>query len=69
MPKSIEKVEKPHSLLSEAFNCVEHLLVRDEINIEEYDVLTRVLELLNNNHLDLGEGIKLQLVDTSEKNT
>lgn len=69
MSKIVEKVEKPHSLLLEAFNCVEHLLVRDEIDIEKYDVLTRVLELFNDNCLELGEGIKLQLIDTSEKNT
>lgn len=66
MPKTIENVEKPHSLLSQALNCVEHMLICDEISIEKYDILTRVLELLNDNNLDLGEGIKLQLVDTSK---
>jgi hypothetical protein len=68
MSKTVN-VEKPHSLLSQALNCVEHLLVCDEIDTDDYCVLTRVLELMNNNLLELGEDIKLQLVDTRIKNT
>lgn len=57
----------PPSLKSEALNCIENLLIRDEICIDKYELITRVLDLLGlENCLDLGEGIKLQLVDVAE---
>jgi hypothetical protein len=55
------------SLKSEALNCIENLLIRDEICIDKYEILNRVLELLGyDNAFDLGEGIKIQLVDSKD---
>lgn len=67
---SKNNVENPPtiSLKSDALNCVENLLVRDEITIDVYEVLNKVLELIGiNNVLDLGEGIKLQLLDVTAR--
>jgi hypothetical protein len=68
MSKNVEVIPPTVSLKSEALNCVENLLVRDEITVDVYEVLNKVLEILGiNNTLDLGEGIKLQLVDVTAR--
>lgn len=52
------------SLKSEALNCIENLLIREEVSIETYEILRKAFEILgNDNCFDLGDGIKLKLVD------
>jgi hypothetical protein len=55
------------SLKTEVLNCVEHLLVLDEISTETYYILTKVLGLLDcENEFNLGDGLKLKLVDCNK---
>lgn len=58
--------EAKTSVKKEAFNCVENLLVRDEISIETYQLLNRVIAILSGDSYDLGEGISLRLVDCKD---
>lgn len=61
----MERVEKLKKLVKEeALNCVENLVVRDEISLETYELLSRVIAILSsNNTYDLGDGLLLKLVD------
>jgi hypothetical protein len=54
----------PPSLKKEALHCIENLLIRDEISIDKYELLSKVVELLGyDNLLELGDGLQLKLVD------
>jgi hypothetical protein len=62
-----EKETSEKSVKECALCCVENLLVRDEISIDVYEILNKVLDLLGcDSKLDLGEGILLQLVDSNK---
>jgi len=51
-------------LVREALNCIENLLIRDEIDINRYELLNGVIRLFDyENSLYLGEGIAIKLVD------
>lgn len=63
--KSGEEIVLP--LKTEALNCVENLLIREQISIETYEILNKVLEALGyDNFFDLGDGIVLKLVDCNK---
>jgi hypothetical protein len=63
----MHKIGEKNVLAKEALNCVEHLLILEEIGLDDYKVLNRVIELLNGkNCFNLGDGIMIELTDTKK---
>lgn len=59
-----ESLAKKSTLKMEALNCIENMLIREEISVGKYEFLHRVIELLGcENSYNLGEGIIIKIVD------
>jgi hypothetical protein len=53
------------STKQEALNAIESLLVYDDIEVEKYESLRRVIDFLDHgNTFDLGDGLCIKLIDT-----
>lgn len=53
------------SLKKEALNCLEHLLVFGDIDVDKYHSLRQVVEMSDCNHeIPLGDGLKILIVDS-----
>lgn len=62
--REVGELAKNKTLKVEAMNCIENLLVRDEISIDKYELLHRLIELLGcENSYNLGEGLIIKIVD------
>jgi hypothetical protein len=63
----MQKIGEKNVLAKEALNCVEHLLILEEIGIDDYKVLNRVIEMLDGkNCFNLGDGIIINLTDSKK---
>jgi hypothetical protein len=62
--KSCENVKESNNTKVEALNCIEHLLVLDEISVDKYELLRKVIEMFDEEDIIvLGDGIAIKLVD------
>lgn len=60
-----EVVEKVVNTKTDALNTIESLFINDEISIDKYQLLRNVINVLDEqNEFDLGEGLRIKLVDT-----
>lgn len=54
----------PSEVKQEAINSIEHLLIMDNLCVDRYEILRKVLDMLDHgNSFDLGDGLKLQLTN------
>jgi hypothetical protein len=52
------------STKEEAFNCLENLLILDEISVDKYEILVKVIDMFGiDKMICLGDGIFIKLVD------